>query len=597
MSLILSARAARRHSAFRRRFIRELTVQKRRRVREAPRAALFEAALFTVQLSACTGMDVTRATGEIAAAGPREPLVDAAAPGDALQPAAPAVGEVPADAEASMRPSGSSLDAGVSPSPEPIDCSNLPAPPVAFEALAGFTASEDFAFDALGNYVGVDDGENLVRVSKDGVKQLWSPALGAVAGMALLPDGSIIFADIEKGSLKRVYPNGSVSVVLGGLAYPNGLDIGHDGFVYLAENNGGRVRRVNPDTGEFSVVALGLNGPNGVAFSNDPSLLYVGSFNGSGIYELKLKAPGQLGEARVFARPNGSTLAEPVVPCAGQMEGSPCAAEHFMSGRCQTLANVIDCLPVDPCPELADGSLCDHPTAGVCRAGRCVEWVNSCAGARAGDPCEDISSEAGTCQGSDGDLYCAPPNSCEGRRAGDTCRDPFAGPGFCEDFEGQLYCMPRPCEGRSAGDACEDPFAGPGSCVEHEGGLVCSIPNVCEGLPDGTPCDSFSESGVCEDGYCSLPALPGGIDGLGVDACGNVYATEYAYGIVWRISPDGQIERLADLPSAWIPNLKWGRGIGGFSKDVLYVADRQGSYLFALSVGVPGATEFFERPR
>ena len=90
-----------------------------------------------------------------------------------------------------------------------------------------------------------------------------------------------------------------------------------------------------------------------------------------------------------------------------------------------------------------------------------------------------------------------------------------------------------------------------------------------------------------------MPPQGGGIDGMGVDACGNVYATEYSYGNVWRISPAGQIELLAHVPSSWIPNLKWGRDLGGFSSEVMYVADRDGLGLFGIPVGVPGATEFY----
>jgi hypothetical protein len=65
---------------------------------------------------------------------------------------------------------------------------------------------------------------------------------------------------------------------------------------------------------------------------------------------------------------------------------------------------------------------------------------------------------------------------------------------------------------------------------------------------------------------------------------------------VWRISPAGEIELLANLPSGWIPNIKWGRGVGGFSKDIMYVADRDPELrrLFAISVGVPGVTEYYD---
>ena len=80
-----------------------------------------------------------------------------------------------------------------------------------------------------------------------------------------------------------------------------------------------------------------------------------------------------------------------------------------------------------------------------------------------------------------------------------------------------------------------------------------------------------------------------GYDGINVDICGNVYFTEYIVGRVRRVTPDGsQVDGVVDLPSSWIPNLRWGNGIGGWDVDVLYVSDRDQGRLFALDMGIPG---------
>jgi sugar lactone lactonase YvrE len=732
------------------------------------------AALCGLILASCSGQDQTWATGipdrevprEEPTPAPDEPPPEAEQPGE---PEPDPTGVTPLEEE-EVEPlpvPPPPPDAGTTPEPPRVafDCSTVPAAPVSFETHEGFTSSEDFAFDELGNYVGVDENGNLIRVSKTGEKQLWLPSIGSTAGMAMLPDGSVVVCDVREGALKRAYPNGAVSVVLGGLLYPNGVDIGPDGFIYVAENAGGRVRRVDPDTGEFSIVALGLDGPNGVAFTDDPSLLYIGSFEGSGVYKLELPAPGELGHASVFARPNGSSLREPIIACPDNQEGADCETVYYGTGRCQALANVVDCLPVDRCSELPEGAECSYPSYGTCQAGRCVEPPNVCDGLAEGDACEDYFGE-GVCQNSYGELYCAPPNPCEGLEPGAACEDPFIGPGVCEGDGDYTYCAPpNPCEGLEPGAACEDPLYGPGECVAEGEYLYCSLinpcegaepgtacedpffgsgecttdngysyclpPNICDGLaegdfcsdlftPEGTcvalddglscippnvcddssewapclefgfegicvdyqghlfcgapdvcdtltegapcsneyiqggtctdqsgrllctppnPCDGLSEGEACTDpnagvgaGICTdsagvlfcLSAVcvgaeegapcedpvfgpgacyggvcasgssgPGGIDGMGVDICGNVYATEFTNGNVWRISPEGDIELLVQLPSAWIPNVKWGRDLGGFSSQVMYVADRDEGRLFGVSVGVPGATEFF----
>jgi sugar lactone lactonase YvrE len=81
----------------------------------------------------------------------------------------------------------------------------------------------------------------------------------------------------------------------------------------------------------------------------------------------------------------------------------------------------------------------------------------------------------------------------------------------------------------------------------------------------------------------------GGFDGINVDACGNVYITEYTTGRVYRVTPDGsQARMVVDLPSGWIPNMRWGHDIGGWRSDVLYVADRNQARLFALEMGIVG---------
>lgn len=281
------------------------------------------------------------------------------------------------------------MGVGESSTGEPIDCDAVPAGPLPYVVIDGPRASEDLAFDHLGNLIGAEQG-NLFQSPIDAAPQLWIPGVsgGFVAGLRATSDGVFVLADVNSGSLVRVNADASYEVVLGGFEYPNGMDVDLNGWVYVAEQSGSRVRRIDAQTGDFTVVAEGLQAPNGVSFSPDYQTLYVGSFGGGTVTAVHLN------------------------------------------------------------PDMTTDSV--------------------------------------------------------------------------ELFRANI------------------------------GG--------------------------------------GALDGMAVDACGNVYVCEYIAAIVWRISPDGaSIEQLVQLgaETSWIPNLQFGSGYGGWESDHLYVLDISGDRVFDIDVGVP----------
>ncbi|MBL4632600.1 MAG: SMP-30/gluconolactonase/LRE family protein, partial [Kofleriaceae bacterium] len=295
---------------------------------------------------------------------------------------------------------GTSIDAGSTPidaaasvdARSPVDCSSLTALPITATNLTGFSGSEDFAFDAEGNLASNRDG-NVTKQPKTGASSLFSPNIGSeTAGTRYLSNGDLIIAQVENGELLRIRPNGSSDTILTGIAYPNGVEVDRDDFVYVAEHDAGRIRRVNPNTGAFTVIATGLTNPNGLSFSPDYKTLYVNSFGGGTIHKITVDAQGAWSS-----------------------------------------------------PELL------------------------------------------------GDIF-----------------DGSGGPG------GQR----------------------------------------------------------------------GGLDGMAVDACGNVYVTEFEVGFIWRFTPEGLREKVIELPSFWIPNMHWGSGIGGWDETILYVMDRDEGRLFELDLGI-----------
>jgi hypothetical protein len=76
---------------------------------------------------------------------------------------------------------------------------------------------------------------------------------------------------------------------------------------------------------------------------------------------------------------------------------------------------------------------------------------------------------------------------------------------------------------------------------------------------------------------------------MAVDACGNVYVCDYGASIVYRIKSDAsEIELLIAGSGAYLPNLQWGSGLGGFKEDSLYLPDGWTHEVFEVDIGVPG---------
>ena len=112
-------------------------------------------------------------------------------------------------------------------------------------------------------------------------------------GPIAMADGSVVLVEIERGTLTRVAPDGTKSVIANVGGGPNGAAIGPDGAYYLCNNGGsftyfqmeginvpgptppdhkgGSIERVDPKTGEVKTLythcgSRRLNGPNDLVF-------------------------------------------------------------------------------------------------------------------------------------------------------------------------------------------------------------------------------------------------------------------------------------------------------------------------------------------
>ena len=206
------------------------------------------------------------------------------------------------------------------------DCGDLPGLPIKeYKTISGPGKGEDFAFDTQGKMISIADG-HLLSFDHDGKMTILVPNVleknfhgdQTSHGLAALPNGDIVFADSGKGSLMRVdIDQKTVTEILGKLPFPNGVIVDRKGFVYVtvvADKPGstvtiedidldnitekGVVVRINPDNGDYVIVADKLTLPNGLAFSKDYDTLYIGSHDAGGrIFALDIAS----GDTKLFA--------------------------------------------------------------------------------------------------------------------------------------------------------------------------------------------------------------------------------------------------------------------------------------------------------
>jgi gluconolactonase len=115
-------------------------------------------------------------------------------------------------------------------------------------------------------------------------------------GPVLMPDGSVVVAEIRAGRLSRVDRDGNVALVANVGGGPNGAAIGPDGAIYVC-NNGGltgdapsrpSIQRVDPETGQTEVIytecdGQKLVGPNDLVFDGSGGF-WFSDYRGNALY-------------------------------------------------------------------------------------------------------------------------------------------------------------------------------------------------------------------------------------------------------------------------------------------------------------------------
>ncbi len=169
--------------------------------------------------------------------------------------------------------------------------------PVALFAT-GIPGPEGLAFDNTGLlYVGTSTGHILV-FTPDGNSTVLADVGDPLAGVTVRRNGHVLAAAFGAGRVWSVDPGGAASVLASGITGVNFVAETRRGQVFASVSGAGNI--VDIASGTPVVRASGLTFPNGLAIGPD-RYLYVAETFASRISRLPLAKDGTLGAAEVYA--------------------------------------------------------------------------------------------------------------------------------------------------------------------------------------------------------------------------------------------------------------------------------------------------------
>jgi sugar lactone lactonase YvrE len=170
-------------------------------------------------------------------------------------------------------------------------CDDPPTGPFTYISSGLVQTEEDFDFDTTG-LLAMQQFSDLVGISRTGQVSVIATNIGwDIAGVRTLPSGDILVTQQDLARVSRVnVATGATIDVANGVGFPNGLEVGTDGWAYVSDYaQNGRVMMFDPYPGANGAppqVILEVTYPNGLALTPDEQTLYVATstsqFGGSG---------------------------------------------------------------------------------------------------------------------------------------------------------------------------------------------------------------------------------------------------------------------------------------------------------------------------
>ncbi len=159
----------------------------------------------------------------------------------------------------------------------------------------GYGFTDAACADADGKFYFADLPKGVVhRVSPDGKVTPFLENGPKISGLKFGPDGRLYAC--TQGPKKQIVafalPSKEMTVLVDD-AQPNDLVVSHKGFAYITVTGKGQVTIVDAKGGT-RVGATGINAPNGISLSPDQGTLAVSEYKGTNVWTYRIESDGSL---------------------------------------------------------------------------------------------------------------------------------------------------------------------------------------------------------------------------------------------------------------------------------------------------------------
>ncbi|MBA3743699.1 SMP-30/gluconolactonase/LRE family protein [Sporichthya sp.] len=158
-------------------------------------------------------------------------------------------------------------------------------------------------------------GPKVYKISPEGKGEAICEVPNQPSGLGWLPDGTMLVVSMKDAQVMKVAGDGSISVHgdcrPGTVSFANDMVVDKLGRAYVGtfgfnlfegeQPERGAISRVDPD-GTVSVVATGMDFPNGMAVSEDNNTLVVAETFGSRLTTFSINADGSLQDKKTLGQ-------------------------------------------------------------------------------------------------------------------------------------------------------------------------------------------------------------------------------------------------------------------------------------------------------